>query len=147
MQMKTQLLKWGAIAIVLLGVAIFTAGVSPATAKAATLQETPPPDGTCELTWKTGGGGNITLYANYVTDAGLKQTLQDYNLLCGTNSKAKTLCILMPNSADSSATPDSLTPLSLTNLTTSPNNSTWVYSHLIGQYDYVFCDGAMTFAL
>ncbi|GHO94163.1 hypothetical protein KSF_042110 [Reticulibacter mediterranei] len=142
--MKAQLLKWGTIAIVLLGVALFAAGVSPYTAKAATLQEAPPPAGTCELTWKNGGGGNIALYANYVTDAGLKQTLQDYNLLCGTGVKVTSGCILMPNSNVSALPAASQTPLYLVNIqATSP----WVYSHLNGQYNSVWCDGNMTFAL
>jgi hypothetical protein len=140
MRMRTQLLKWGVVVIVLLGMALFVTGISSYTAKAATLQETPPPAGTCELTWKNGGGGNITLYSNYVTDAGLKQTLQDYNLLCSANVKVVSGCILMPNSTVSSVSSTSLTPLYLENIRTS---SDWVYRHVNGQYNYVICDASL----
>jgi hypothetical protein len=130
--MKTHLLKWGAVVIVLFGVMLFATGVSPSTAKAAPAVETPPPAGTCELTWKDGGGGNITLSLSYVTDQDLKDVLQGkddksgYNLLC--NGVNTTMCTLLPTSFGAT----NGTRLDLANIETA---SSWIYGKMNGQYN------------
>ncbi|GHO94164.1 hypothetical protein KSF_042120 [Reticulibacter mediterranei] len=131
--MRTQLLKWGAVVIVLFGTALFVAGASSSTAKAASLQEAPPPSGNCELTWKDGGGGNVPLDFTYVTDAALKGTLQGsddktgYNLLCtGVNAS---MCFLVPSNNDPHVANE--TTLYLSNLM---QPSKWIYDQLNNAY-------------
>jgi hypothetical protein len=124
--MKTQLLKWGAVVIVLFGAVLFAANASPYTAKAATLKEAPPPAGTCELTWKDGGGGDVTLGLLYVTDQSLKDTLQGYNLLC--NGINTSMCTLIPTSFGAT----NGTRLDLANI---EKSSPWIYQKMNGQYN------------
>jgi len=135
--MRTQLLKWGAVVIVLFGAVLFAANASPYTAKAVTLKEAPPYSGTCELTWKDGGGGNVPLDFTYVTDAGLKGTLQGsndktgYNLLC-TDVNAS-MCFLVPSNNDPHVANE--TTLYLENLLhTEPKPSTWIHDQLNNFY-------------
>jgi hypothetical protein len=136
-RVKTQLLKWGAVVIVLFGAVLFAANASPYTAKAASLKEAPPPAGNCELTWKDGGGGNVSLDFTYVTDASLKETLQGnsdttgYNLLC-TDVNAS-MCFLVPTNNDPHVADE--TTFYLENLLhTEPEPSTWIYGKLNNAY-------------
>jgi len=88
---------------------------------------TPAPSaGSCQVAWKTGGGGTTNLDLDQVTDTGLQQTLSGtgtgnppgYNLKC---ADQHTDCELIRGSGD--------TPLDLANV---QNRSPWIYQQLVG---------------
>ncbi len=85
-----------------------------------------PPDGSCELAWKDGGGGGTTLDASQVTDQGLQKTLGNYQLWC---AGSQTSCKLAPSSSNNGI--NSGDPkLNLDNVAVSP----YVHDGLLNKY-------------
>lgn len=91
MQKKTQFLKWGRMAAVLLGVVALALALNVQSAKAA---GTPPE--TCQLTWL---GGGIPLDTS-TASAGAQKSLQGVTLTRCTNQSLIDSCYLVPGPGD-----------------------------------------------